>query len=148
MQIITLFIRLRPHDICMMLLPGAFTQIYLDGTIPMIYLNVKYNCPIQIWFNYNYPKEAPTCVVVPIPSMRIVPRHANVAADGLVRHQYLANWTSGSSLEGLYDELSSAFGQSPPIYTAPVPASAPTPAPAARPTTSAESHREPVSTPS
>jgi hypothetical protein len=103
-------------------LQGArLTQLYLDGTIPMIYLETKYHCPIQIWLDYEYPAKSPTCIVDPVPPLCIVPSHDYVMPNGLVVHPYLTNWARGSTLGGLCEALSAAFGQKPPLYTPPTP---------------------------
>ena len=98
---------------------GSILLFYLDGTIPMIYMGTKYNCPIQIWFTYDYPQQPPTCVVVPIPSMRIQPGHLHVGPNGLVYHPYLSEWNESSSLEKMCEELSIVFGKIPPVYSVP-----------------------------
>jgi hypothetical protein len=108
---------------------SSIVLIFIDGTIPMVYQSVKYNCPLQIWFTYDYPVACPTCVVVPVPSMRIREGHLHVGPNGLVYHPYLSDWTHSSSLEVLCDKLSEVFGNMPPVYSIPNPA--PQPAPAA-----------------
>jgi hypothetical protein len=91
--------------------------IFLDGTIPMVFSGVKYNCPIQIWFCPEYPQNPPTCVVVPIPTMEIKPGHNHVGPDGRVYHHCLSQWNESSSLEFLLNTLSQVFGTSPPVYS-------------------------------
>jgi hypothetical protein len=118
---------------------GSLYLLYLDGTIPMIYMNQKYNCPLQIWFTYEYPRLPPTCVVVPVPTMRIHPGHMHVGPDGLVYHPYLSDWREISSLDNLCKELSQVFGNVPPVYSVQTGAAAQPPRPlvAANPTTPA-----------
>ena len=83
----------------------------------MVFMNTKYNCPLQIWFTYDYPHQPPTCVVVPIPSMQIHAGHLHVGPDGLVYHPYLSEWKESFSLDVLCNELSQVFGKMPPVYS-------------------------------
>ncbi|KAJ1472560.1 UEV domain-containing protein [Baffinella frigidus] len=95
------------------------TMVCLDGTIPMFHNQKKYNCPLCIWINLDFPSSPPTCYVKPTQDMAIKPRHVHVDSAGFVYHGYLTTWTHQSTLKILCDTLTAAFSQDSPVYAVP-----------------------------
>ncbi|CAI9096824.1 OLC1v1033048C1 [Oldenlandia corymbosa var. corymbosa] len=89
-----------------------------EGTVPMVFQNVTYNIPIQIWLMESYPRHAPLVYVTPTPDMIIKRGHPFVSPDGVVSIPYLQNWVyPSSSLVELARNLSHFFGREPPVYS-------------------------------
>ncbi|CAM6118759.1 unnamed protein product [Calypogeia fissa] len=90
------------------------------GTIPMYYKDVKYNIPITMWLVEAYPRVAPLVFVTPTRDMIIKPQHRHVDASGTVTVPYLQQWIfPRSNLLELVRNLSTVFGEEPPLYSRP-----------------------------
>ena len=76
--------------------------LLLRGTIPMIYKNVTYNLPVDLYLPPSFPYVPPTVYVRPIGGMSIKPNHKHVGLDGMVYLPYLAEWKapSGTTTSG------------------------------------------------
>jgi hypothetical protein len=90
--------------------------VCLEGTIPMFHNEKKYNCPLCIWVDLDFPNSPPTCYVKPTHDMAIKPRHMHVDSAGFVYHMYLTSWTRANNIKALCDTLSAAFSQDAPVY--------------------------------
>jgi ESCRT-I complex subunit TSG101 len=104
--------------------------ICLAGTIPVVFNDVSYNIPVNIWIPENYPYNAPFCYVTPTPGnlsnhykhkftskdMVIKPRHRHVDSSGMCYLPYLSSWNPNSAnLVNLVSVMSKIFGQDPPV---------------------------------
>eukprot|EP00581_Thalassiosira_minuscula_P017538 CAMPEP_0183715730 /NCGR_PEP_ID=MMETSP0737-20130205/9849_1 /TAXON_ID=385413 /ORGANISM="Thalassiosira miniscula, Strain CCMP1093" /LENGTH=460 /DNA_ID=CAMNT_0025944865 /DNA_START=244 /DNA_END=1626 /DNA_ORIENTATION=+ len=94
--------------------------LVLRGTIPMVYRNVTYNLPIDMYLPPPYPLRPPTVFIRPVPSMAIKENHRHVGLDGKVYLPYLHDWRPHShELSVLAMMMSSLFGSEPPCYAKP-----------------------------
>ncbi|KAL0218905.1 hypothetical protein P9112_004558 [Eukaryota sp. TZLM1-RC] len=97
---------------------GYVLGILLTGTIPMTYMNKRYNIPVHIVLD-GYPSQRPIVCVTPTANMAIAPNHPFVASNGRCDSlHYLASWTPArSNLVDLVSVLSREFGNRPPVHT-------------------------------
>ncbi|KAJ7528987.1 hypothetical protein O6H91_15G028500 [Diphasiastrum complanatum] len=98
----------------------AVNLLQAHGTIPMLYKEVSYNIPVTLWLLESYPRNPPLIYVTPTRDMIIKPRHRFVDASGLVSAPFLDQWIfPRCNLVELVQNLSSVFGQDPPLYSRP-----------------------------
>lgn len=84
----------------------------------MVHLGVTYHAPIVIEVMETYPHYAPLVCVNPDRCMSINKNNPFVSPSGLVSTDYLINWVSTSSnLLDLCRDLSTCFGNNPPLYS-------------------------------
>mmetsp|Transcript_21065 Transcript_21065/g.42135 ORF Transcript_21065/g.42135 Transcript_21065/m.42135 type:complete len:430 (-) Transcript_21065:111-1400(-) len=94
--------------------------LVLNGTLPMVYRNVTYNIPIDLYLPPQYPQRAPIVYVRPVSSMAIKENHRHVGRDGMVYMPYLHEWVAQThDLRELCVWMSSLFGSEPPCYARP-----------------------------
>ena len=60
------------------------TQVVLSGTVPIIYKNVTYNIPVDVFILAEYPVKQPLVYVRPTSNMMIKPSHSFVDNNGYV----------------------------------------------------------------
>ena len=60
------------------------TQVVLSGTVPIIYKNVTYNIPVDVFILAEYPVKQPLVYVRPTSNMMIKPSHPFVDSNGYV----------------------------------------------------------------
>lgn len=60
------------------------TQIVLSGTVPIIYKNITYNIPVDVFLLTLYPVKEPLVYVRPTSNMMIKPAHPFVDSNGYV----------------------------------------------------------------
>jgi ESCRT-I complex subunit TSG101 len=93
------------------------TMLKLDGTIPIYYNKVRYNIPVSVWVEDQFPEKVPVCYVVPTMDMRVKKNHSCVDDQGLIFTAYLSSWNARSSnLTDLVSELSNRFSGEPPLF--------------------------------
>lgn len=94
--------------------------LVLHGTLPMVYRNVTYNIPIDLYLPPQYPQCPPIVFVRPVSSMAIKENHRHVGMDGRVYMPYLHEWGAQThELRELAVWMSSLFGSEPPCYAKP-----------------------------
>ena len=99
---------------------GSTNKLFkLTGTVPITYMNARYNIPVDIWLPQGYPHKQPKAYVTPTATMAVKPRHRHVGADGICYFPYLHAWSVTSSLQGLIVVMQQAFSEDPPVYAAP-----------------------------
>ena len=87
----------------------------------MVYRNVTYNIPIDLYLPPQYPLCPPIVFVRPVSSMAIKENHRHVGMDGRVYMPYLHEWGAQThELRELAVWMSSLFGSEPPCYAKPV----------------------------
>lgn len=92
-------------------------MIKLTGTIPIMYVHVKYNIPVTLWISERYPQDPPIAYVNPTPSMVIKRDHAYVGTNGIIQTPYFARWRKEmSDLVGAVGDMVEVFGQEPPLF--------------------------------
>ena len=102
--------------------------LMLQGILPMVYRNVTYNVPIDVYLPAPYPACPPTVYVRPVSTMAIKANHRHVGMDGRVYMPYLHEWRANThNLSELAVWMSSLFGSEPPCYAKPSPAPPSTP---------------------
>ncbi|UJR24271.1 hypothetical protein I4U23_027238 [Adineta vaga] len=90
----------------------------LCGTVSCHYRGNRYNIPIEIWLQQDHPNVSPLVYVKPTSDMYVSETSKNVQPDGTVIILYLKKWRHpDSNINGLLNEISEAFSQSPPVYT-------------------------------
>ena len=111
-------------------------SLSLKGTITMVYRGATYNVPIDLHLPPAYPVRPPVIYVRPVSTMMIKEGHRHVAADGMVYMPYLHSWRPHShTLIDACQNMSSIFGNEPPVFAKPAGYRNPAPAAAtARPT--------------
>eukprot|EP00986_Skeletonema_menzelii_P019680 scaffold28907_cov160-Skeletonema_menzelii.AAC.1 len=98
--------------------------LVLHGTLPMVYRNVTYNIPIDLYLPPQYPQCPPIVFVRPVSNMAIKENHRHVGRDGRVYMPYLHEWGAQThELRELAVWMSSLFGSEPPCYAKPAGAS-------------------------
>jgi len=86
----------------------------------MVYRNVTYNIPIDLYLPPQYPQCAPIVFVRPVSNMAIKENHRHVGRDGRVYMPYLHEWGAQThELRELAVWMSSLFGSEPPCYAKP-----------------------------
>lgn len=86
----------------------------------MVYRNVTYNIPIDLYLPPQYPQCAPIVYVRPVSNMAIKENHRHVGRDGRVYMPYLHEWGAQThELRELAVWMSSLFGSEPPCYAKP-----------------------------
>ncbi len=86
----------------------------------MVYRNVTYNIPIDLYLPPQYPQCAPIVFVRPVSNMAIKENHRHVGRDGRVYMPYLHEWGAAThELRELAVWMSSLFGSEPPCYAKP-----------------------------
>ena len=96
--------------------------LYADGTIPMTYAGARYNVPVKLYVDVEFPHAAPAAFVAPTRDMMIKANHSCVNADGRVMLARLMTWDpSRSRLRDVARALSVAFSEEPPLFTKPNP---------------------------
>lgn len=95
--------------------------LMMEGTIPMRYKNAEYNIPLEVCVTPPYPVRPPVLFVRPSPhTMALKENHRHVAHDGMVYMPYLHSWRPHNhNLIDLIRQLSTLFGQDPPVYAKP-----------------------------
>ena len=105
-------------------------SLSLKGTITMVYRGATYNVPIDLHLPPAYPVRPPIIYVRPVSTMMIKEGHRHVAADGMVYMPYLHSWRPHShTLIDACQNMSSIFGNEPPVFAKPAPAAAARPTP-------------------
>lgn len=94
----------------------------LDGVIPIIYRQVRYQIPICIWCMPHYPNEPPVPYVRPTSTMVIREHHSNVDAEGRVYlPHYISIWDPTQfTFHGLVVSMTRVFTAEPPVNSLPV----------------------------
>lgn len=64
----------------------------LRGTVACRFRGIRYNIPIEIWFQPDHPKVPPLVYVKPTEYMHISPKRQDVDLDGTVVIPYLKSW--------------------------------------------------------
>lgn len=64
----------------------------LRGTIRCYFKEHRYNIPIEIWFQQDYPEVPPLVFVKPTQNMHISRASEDVLPDGTLIIPYLKNW--------------------------------------------------------
>jgi len=96
------------------------TLFFLAGVLPISYKGVAYNIPVTVYLDPTYPDTAPRCFVTPTAEMSLRPGHANVDKGGMIRVQYLQQWSGdNSSLVDLVPILADVFSSKPPVFAKP-----------------------------
>jgi len=114
-------------------------KIVLTGVVVVPIGENKYNIPIKVVLEWNYPIAAPSLFVLPTAcliqythilspltffmrtlAMYIPQGHPNVDLQGRVALPYLQNWTMGYTLQGLLQQAIAVFSQHPPVHSRPV----------------------------
>jgi len=91
--------------------------IKLEGTVPILFMQVKYNIPVTLWISERYPQDPPIAYVTPTPHMVIKNGHKYVDKSGMVRTPYFNHWQPQmSDLVGLVMNMADEFGKDPPLY--------------------------------
>jgi len=92
--------------------------ITLRGTIPMFFLGVRYNTPVNIFIPAEYPSKPPIVFVRPNANMTLKADHPNVNRNGECMHKYFQNWDPNhSNLTDAVKMLSDDFSKIPPLLT-------------------------------
>ena len=89
------------------------------GTLVIRYRGTPYNLPIELVINAGYPRRPPKAFVRPTPDMMIRDRHAHVDGSGVVYLPYLSSWQPRCDLVRLVQEMSTTFGNDPPLFARP-----------------------------
>ena len=89
------------------------------GTLVIRYRGTPYNLPIELVINAGYPRRPPKAFVRPTPDMMIRDRHAHVDGSGVVYLPYLTSWQPRCDLVRLVQEMSTTFGNDPPLFARP-----------------------------
>ena len=109
-------------------------SLLLQGTVGMNYRGQTYNIPIDMYLPSSYPVSPPVIFVRPVSSMMIKEGHRHVGQDGMVYMPYLHSWKASThNLIEACRNMSSIFGNEPPVFAKPAGYTAPTPAPAPAP---------------
>ncbi|KAJ2820355.1 suppressor protein stp22 of temperature-sensitive alpha-factor receptor and arginine permease, partial [Coemansia erecta] len=90
----------------------------LHGTLPVPFNGATFNIPVVFWFPREFPERSPLAYVTPTRAM-VVKVSKHVDERGRVYHPYLASWTGGSTLNGLFGTLISVFSIEPPVFSRP-----------------------------
>ena len=95
---------------------GTTSEVFcLSGTIPIYFRGSRYNVPIAIFLEPQYPSFPPRFFVTPPSTMYIRPDHQNVNVLGTVKCPLLDDWKpASSSLVSVCQQLSLIFGSDPP----------------------------------
>ncbi|CAF1461843.1 unnamed protein product [Rotaria sordida] len=88
----------------------------LCGTVSIQHKGNRYNIPVEIWLQKDYPLVAPVVYVKPTFDMYIASASGNVNQDGLVVLSYLESWHHTNNLYNLLRVMSESFSKSPPVY--------------------------------
>jgi ESCRT-I complex subunit TSG101 len=107
---------------------GMSSQLcLLQGTIPMTYMNVVYNIPVDIFVGERFPAEPPHLYVRPTSNMMVKPGHPWVEPDGLLcTSTFFAlsghgPWQQQCTLARFVEFVGIMFGKDPPLFTRPKP---------------------------
>ncbi|CAF1508447.1 unnamed protein product, partial [Rotaria sordida] len=73
----------------------------LCGTVSIQHKGNRYNIPVEIWLQKDYPLVAPLVYVKPTFDMYITSASDNVNQDGLVVLSYLESWHHTNNLYNL-----------------------------------------------
>ncbi|SZF02708.1 unnamed protein product [Blumeria hordei] len=100
---------------------SAALLLHIFGTLPVVFREITYRFPIELWIPHSYPKDAPIVYVTSAENLMIRPGQ-HVDLQGKIYHPYLVrwaeNWDKCNILEFL-EILRNIFAKEPPVVLRP-----------------------------